>query len=102
MLGSPKRGPPDAPGQTPAGPRCCHQVQPHRRGDRARQAVGGAHPRQDRAVRPDDASSARRAATAAGGRVRWIVDPIDGTVNFLYGLPDWAVSIAVELKAIRN
>ncbi|AQZ60197.1 Inositol-1-monophosphatase [[Actinomadura] parvosata subsp. kistnae] len=30
--------------------------------------------------------------------VRWIVDPIDGTVNFLYGLPDWAVSIAVEVR----
>ncbi|WP_084957746.1 inositol monophosphatase family protein [Thermoactinospora rubra] len=31
------------------------------------------------------------------GAVRWIVDPIDGTVNFLYGLPEWAVSIAVEV-----
>jgi len=29
--------------------------------------------------------------------VRWIVDPIDGTVNFLYGLPQYAVSIAAEL-----
>jgi len=29
-------------------------------------------------------------------RVRWIVDPLDGTVNYLYGLPDWAVSIAAE------
>ncbi|MEU0313217.1 inositol monophosphatase family protein [Nocardioides sp. NPDC006273] len=28
--------------------------------------------------------------------VRWIVDPIDGTVNFLYGLPSYAVSIAAE------
>ncbi|MFN2388293.1 MAG: inositol monophosphatase family protein [Actinomycetota bacterium] len=26
----------------------------------------------------------------------WVVDPLDGTVNFLYGRPDWAVSIAVE------
>jgi myo-inositol-1(or 4)-monophosphatase len=34
-----------------------------------------------------------------GGRssVRWIVDPLDGTVNYLYGLPDWAVSIAAEV-----
>jgi myo-inositol-1(or 4)-monophosphatase len=31
-----------------------------------------------------------------GGSVRWIVDPLDGTVNYLYGLPDWAVSIAAE------
>ncbi|MFG1942776.1 inositol monophosphatase family protein [Nonomuraea sp. NPDC048826] len=30
--------------------------------------------------------------------VRWVVDPIDGTVNFLYGLADWAVSIAVEVR----
>jgi len=29
--------------------------------------------------------------------VRWIVDPLDGTVNYLYGLADWAVSIAVEV-----
>lgn len=27
---------------------------------------------------------------------RWIVDPLDGTTNFLHGLPHWAVSIAVE------
>jgi myo-inositol-1(or 4)-monophosphatase len=32
----------------------------------------------------------------AGTSVRWIIDPIDGTVNYLYGLPDWAVSIAAE------
>lgn len=34
-----------------------------------------------------------------GGRsdVRWIVDPLDGTVNYLYGLPDWAVSVAAEV-----
>jgi myo-inositol-1(or 4)-monophosphatase len=31
-----------------------------------------------------------------GGAVRWIVDPLDGTVNYLYGLPDFAVSIAAE------
>jgi myo-inositol-1(or 4)-monophosphatase len=34
--------------------------------------------------------------------VRWIVDPIDGTVNFLYGLPQYAVSIAAEVDgAVR-
>jgi myo-inositol-1(or 4)-monophosphatase len=41
------------------------------------------------------------AGQGAGGEsgkasVRWIVDPLDGTVNYLYGLPDWAVSIAAE------
>lgn len=28
--------------------------------------------------------------------LRWVIDPLDGTVNFLYGIPAWAVSIAVE------
>ena len=32
-----------------------------------------------------------------GRRVRWIVDPIDGTVNYLYGLAHWAVSVAAEV-----
>jgi myo-inositol-1(or 4)-monophosphatase len=27
---------------------------------------------------------------------RWVVDPLDGTINFLYGYPAWAVSIALE------
>jgi myo-inositol-1(or 4)-monophosphatase len=31
------------------------------------------------------------------GDVRWIVDPLDGTVNYLYGLADWSVSIAAEV-----
>jgi myo-inositol-1(or 4)-monophosphatase len=31
--------------------------------------------------------------------VRWIVDPLDGTVNYLYGLSDWAVSIAAEVSS---
>ena len=41
-----------------------------------------------------------RSPGGQGGRgtaVRWIVDPLDGTVNYLYGLPDWAVSIAAEV-----
>jgi myo-inositol-1(or 4)-monophosphatase len=29
---------------------------------------------------------------------RWLVDPLDGTTNFLHGLPHWAVSIALEHK----
>jgi len=34
---------------------------------------------------------------APAAEVRWIVDPLDGTVNYLYGLSDWAVSIAAEV-----
>ncbi len=33
---------------------------------------------------------------AADGRHRWIVDPLDGTSNFLHGIPHWAISIALE------
>ncbi|PQM58148.1 MAG: inositol monophosphatase [Rhodobacteraceae bacterium] len=29
---------------------------------------------------------------------RWIVDPLDGTSNFLHGIPHWAISIALEYK----
>lgn len=29
--------------------------------------------------------------------IRWIVDPLDGTVNYLFGLPVWGVSIAIEI-----
>ncbi len=32
--------------------------------------------------------------------MRWIVDPLDGTVNFLYGLPAWAVSVAAEVAGV--
>ncbi len=28
--------------------------------------------------------------------LRWIVDPLDGTINFLFGIPQWCVSVAVE------
>jgi myo-inositol-1(or 4)-monophosphatase len=34
---------------------------------------------------------------ARSGPVRWILDPIDGTVNYLYGLPQYAVSLAAEV-----
>ena len=29
---------------------------------------------------------------------RWLVDPLDGTTNFLHGIPHWAISIALEHK----
>ena len=37
---------------------------------------------------------------AATGAVRWILDPIDGTVNYLYGLPQYAVSLAAEVNGV--
>ncbi|MEW2422295.1 inositol monophosphatase family protein [Streptomyces nigra] len=36
------------------------------------------------------------AATEGTSGVRWVIDPLDGTVNYLYGLPTWSVSIAAE------
>ena len=39
-------------------------------------------------------SGSRRGSGATGRR--WIVDPLDGTTNFLHGLPHWAISIALE------
>ncbi|MEV6812231.1 inositol monophosphatase family protein [Micromonospora sp. NPDC051296] len=55
-----------------------------------------------RRLRPDDAVlgeeyGAAERGTDAPARVRWIVDPIDGTVNYLYGLPHCGVSIAAEV-----
>ncbi len=50
------------------------------------------------AARPDDAILGEEQGAAGGtSRVRWIVDPLDGTVNFLYGIPHWAVSIGAEV-----
>lgn len=38
-------------------------------------------------------------ASEKGGDVTWVIDPLDGTVNFLFGIPVWAVSIAVETSS---
>ena len=49
------------------------------------------------AERPEDGLIGEEGARTEGGSGRtWIVDPLDGTVNFLYGLRTWAVSIALE------
>lgn len=39
-------------------------------------------------------------APAGPGAVRWVVDPIDGTVNFVYGLPAYAVSVAAQIDGV--
>jgi myo-inositol-1(or 4)-monophosphatase len=39
--------------------------------------------------------------TAAGdGALTWVLDPIDGTVNFVYGIPAYAVSVAVQVNGV--
>lgn len=56
-----------------------------------------------RVARPDDAVLGEEhgsvEAGPGGGRrqVRWLLDPIDGTVNYLYGVPWYAVSLAAEV-----
>jgi myo-inositol-1(or 4)-monophosphatase len=50
-----------------------------------------------RTARPDDGLLGEEGASDSGTTgLRWVIDPIDGTVNYLYGIPQWAVSIGVE------
>jgi myo-inositol-1(or 4)-monophosphatase len=46
--------------------------------------------------RPADAILGEEGGATGEGELRWVIDPLDGTVNFLYGLATFAVSIAVE------
>lgn len=47
---------------------------------------------------PDDAVLGEEGGQRAGSSgVRWVLDPLDGTVNYLYGIPEWAVSVAAEV-----
>jgi myo-inositol-1(or 4)-monophosphatase len=49
------------------------------------------------AARPGDGFLGEEGGDAAGTTgLRWVVDPLDGTINFLFGIPQWAVSIACE------
>jgi myo-inositol-1(or 4)-monophosphatase len=47
-------------------------------------------------LRPDDAILGEEGGATGEGDLRWLVDPLDGTVNFLFGIPAFAVSIACE------
>jgi myo-inositol-1(or 4)-monophosphatase len=50
------------------------------------------------ARRPDDAIVAEEGSDHAGTTgVRWVIDPLDGTTNFLFGIPAFAVSVAAEI-----
>lgn len=49
------------------------------------------------AARPDDGILAEEGSELTGSSgIRWVIDPLDGTTNYLYGHPGWAVSIAAE------
>ncbi|HEX5042532.1 MAG TPA: inositol monophosphatase family protein [Candidatus Polarisedimenticolaceae bacterium] len=50
-----------------------------------------------RATFPDHTILAEEGSPSQqAGRVRWVVDPLDGTTNFIHGVPTFAVSVAVE------
>ncbi len=52
------------------------------------------------ARRPDDAILGEEGDDVPGtSGLRWVVDPLDGTVNYLFGLPQWCVSVACEGRA---
>jgi myo-inositol-1(or 4)-monophosphatase len=50
------------------------------------------------AARPDDGLLGEEGEASQRGTsgLRWVIDPLDGTINFLHGLASWCVSIAVE------
>jgi myo-inositol-1(or 4)-monophosphatase len=46
--------------------------------------------------RPDDAILGEEGGASGDGDLRWVIDPLDGTINFLFGVPQFAVSVACE------
>lgn len=53
------------------------------------------------ALRPGDGVLGEEGGESAdAGAVRWVVDPIDGTVNFIYGIPAFAVSLAAQVDGV--
>lgn len=53
--------------------------------------------------RPDDAILGEEGDDTVGtSGITWVLDPIDGTVNYLYGIPHYAVSVAAVTGDVRN
>ena len=51
-------------------------------------------------LRPDDGLLGEEGDERVGASgMRWVVDPLDGTINFLFGIPQWCVSVAVQDRA---
>jgi myo-inositol-1(or 4)-monophosphatase len=70
--------------------------------DRAveRYVIEALHRRRPGDVILGEESGESSALSASGDRVRWILDPIDGTVNYLYGIPLYGVSLAAEVDGV--
>jgi myo-inositol-1(or 4)-monophosphatase len=56
--------------------------------------------RSDDAVLGEEIGGPGNPATAPAGAVTWVLDPIDGTVNFVYGIPSYAVSVAAQVDGV--
>lgn len=51
-------------------------------------------------ARPDDAVLGEEQGTTGSGPRRWVVDPVDGTKNFVRGVPVWATLIALQVDEV--
>ncbi len=56
--------------------------------------IGDRHPDHDVLAEEDD----RGSEVPAGGRPCWVVDPLDGTTNFLHGVPGYAASVGLAVE----
>ena len=55
-------------------------------------------------ARPDDGILSEEAGNRRAGTsgVRWVIDPLDGTVNYAHAVPHFCVSIGVEVEGVRE
>ena len=51
---------------------------------------------------PDHGIVAEESGEADGGDYVWVIDPLDGTTNFVHGYPQFAVSIALRVKGVLD
>ena len=51
---------------------------------------------------PEHAILAEESGAQGDGEYRWIIDPLDGTTNYLHGFPQFAVSVALEHNGVLN
>jgi myo-inositol-1(or 4)-monophosphatase len=59
-----------------------------------------AHLRSDDAILGEEIGGPTDPANIVPGAVTWVLDPIDGTVNFVYGIPAYAVSVAAQVDGV--
>ncbi len=52
------------------------------------------------AILGEEGGGPRDPMAAAAGAVTWVLDPIDGTVNFIYGIPAYAVSVGAQVGGV--